>query len=76
MIEVGSDARMDRIEQAQNLLDGLDSGGSGAGVSAGTSAGALFETDLALRHAKQAGPHRYEFFSPRFNEQALSRLAQ
>ncbi|MDB5751974.1 MAG: response regulator [Ramlibacter sp.] len=29
---------------------------------------------LALRHAKQAGPHRYEFFSPRFNEQALSRL--
>lgn len=29
---------------------------------------------LALRHAKQQGPHRYEFFSPRFNEQALSRL--
>jgi diguanylate cyclase (GGDEF)-like protein len=29
---------------------------------------------LALRHAKQAGPHRYEFFSPHFNEQALSRL--
>jgi diguanylate cyclase len=29
---------------------------------------------LALRHAKQAGPHRYEFFSPRFNELALSRL--
>jgi diguanylate cyclase (GGDEF)-like protein len=29
---------------------------------------------LALRHAKQAGPHRYEFFSPRFNEQAQSRL--
>ena len=29
---------------------------------------------LALRHAKQAGPHRYEFFSPQFNEQALSRL--
>jgi diguanylate cyclase (GGDEF)-like protein len=29
---------------------------------------------LALRHAKQAGPHRYEFFSPVFNEQALSRL--
>ena len=29
---------------------------------------------LALRHAKQAGPHRYEFFSQRFNEQALSRL--
>ncbi|MEJ5988663.1 EAL domain-containing protein [Ramlibacter sp. PS3R-8] len=29
---------------------------------------------LALRHAKQAGPHRYEFFSPKFNEQALSRL--
>lgn len=29
---------------------------------------------LALHHAKQAGPHRYEFFSPRFNEQALSRL--
>jgi hypothetical protein len=27
-----------------NLLDGLDSGDSGAGVSAGTSAGALFET--------------------------------
>jgi diguanylate cyclase (GGDEF)-like protein len=29
---------------------------------------------LALRHAKQAGPHRYEFFSPRFNEMAQSRL--
>jgi diguanylate cyclase len=29
---------------------------------------------LALRHAKQAGPHRYEFFSPQFNELALSRL--
>jgi diguanylate cyclase (GGDEF)-like protein len=29
---------------------------------------------LALRHAKQAGPHRYEFFSPRFNEIAQSRL--
>lgn len=29
---------------------------------------------LALRHAKQAGPHRYEFFSPQFDEQALSRL--
>jgi diguanylate cyclase (GGDEF)-like protein len=29
---------------------------------------------LALRHAKQQGPHRYEFFSPKFNEQALSRL--
>jgi diguanylate cyclase (GGDEF)-like protein len=29
---------------------------------------------LALRHAKQAGPHRYEFFSPQFNEIALSRL--
>lgn len=29
---------------------------------------------LALRHAKQAGPHRYEFFSPRFNELAKSRL--
>jgi diguanylate cyclase (GGDEF)-like protein len=29
---------------------------------------------LALRHAKQAGPHGYEFFSPQFNEQALSRL--
>lgn len=29
---------------------------------------------LALRHAKQQGPHRYEFFSPAFNEQALSRL--
>jgi diguanylate cyclase len=29
---------------------------------------------LALRHAKQAGPHRYEFFSPQFNEMALSRL--
>lgn len=29
---------------------------------------------LALRHAKLAGPHRYEFFSPQFNEQALSRL--
>lgn len=29
---------------------------------------------LALRHAKQAGAHRYEFFSPQFDEQALSRL--
>jgi diguanylate cyclase (GGDEF)-like protein len=29
---------------------------------------------LALRHAKQAGPHRYEFFSPTFNELAQSRL--
>lgn len=29
---------------------------------------------LALRHAKQAGPHRYEFFSPSFNETAQSRL--
>jgi diguanylate cyclase (GGDEF)-like protein len=29
---------------------------------------------LALRHAKQAGPHRYEFFSPQFNELARSRL--
>jgi diguanylate cyclase (GGDEF)-like protein len=29
---------------------------------------------LALRHAKQAGPHRYEFFSPQFNALALSRL--
>jgi diguanylate cyclase len=29
---------------------------------------------LALHHAKQAGPHRYEFFSPKFNEQAQSRL--
>ncbi|GAC1531895.1 MAG: hypothetical protein NVS2B4_11510 [Ramlibacter sp.] len=29
---------------------------------------------LALRHAKQAGAHRYEFFSPRFNEQAQSRI--
>jgi diguanylate cyclase (GGDEF)-like protein len=29
---------------------------------------------LALRHAKLAGPHRYEFFSPQFNEQAMSRL--
>lgn len=29
---------------------------------------------LALRHAKQGGPHRYEFFSPRFNEQAQSQL--
>lgn len=29
---------------------------------------------LALRHAKQGGPHHYEFFSPQFNEQALSRL--
>lgn len=29
---------------------------------------------LALRHAKQAGPHRYEFFSPTFNAQAQSRL--
>lgn len=30
--------------------------------------------DLALRNAKQAGPRRYEFFAPRFNHQALSRL--
>jgi diguanylate cyclase len=29
---------------------------------------------LALRHAKQAGRHRYEFFSQRFNEVAQSRL--
>jgi diguanylate cyclase (GGDEF)-like protein len=29
---------------------------------------------LALRYAKQAGPHRYEFFSPAFNELAQSRL--
>jgi diguanylate cyclase (GGDEF)-like protein len=29
---------------------------------------------LALGHAKQAGTHRYEFFSPRFNEMAQSRL--
>ncbi|HEY1230686.1 MAG TPA: GGDEF domain-containing phosphodiesterase, partial [Ramlibacter sp.] len=29
---------------------------------------------LALRHAKQGGPHRFEFFSPRFNEQAQRRL--
>jgi len=29
---------------------------------------------LALHHAKQAGPHRYEFFSQRFNEMAQSRL--
>jgi len=29
---------------------------------------------LALGQAKQAGPHRYEFFSPKFNEQARSRL--
>ena len=29
---------------------------------------------LALRHAKQAGPHRYEFFSPAFDEKAQSRL--
>jgi diguanylate cyclase (GGDEF)-like protein len=29
---------------------------------------------LALRHAKQAGPHRYEFVSPQFNELAQSRL--
>jgi len=29
---------------------------------------------LALRHAKQAGAHRYEFFSPKFNEMAQSRL--
>jgi predicted signal transduction protein with EAL and GGDEF domain len=34
----------------------------------------LRNAGLALRHAKQAGPHRYEFFSPQFNEQALSRL--
>ena len=29
---------------------------------------------LALHHAKQAGAQRYEFFSPKFNEQAMSRL--
>lgn len=29
---------------------------------------------LALRHAKLAGPHRYEFFSPAFDEKAQSRL--
>ena len=29
---------------------------------------------LALRHAKLAGPHRYEFFSPQFKDMALSRL--
>jgi len=29
---------------------------------------------LALHHAKLAGPHRYEFFSPQFKEMALSRL--
>jgi diguanylate cyclase (GGDEF)-like protein len=29
---------------------------------------------LALRHAKEAGPHRYEFFTPKFNELAQSRL--
>lgn len=29
---------------------------------------------LALRHAKQGGAHRFEFFSPRFNAQAQSRL--
>jgi EAL domain-containing protein (putative c-di-GMP-specific phosphodiesterase class I) len=29
---------------------------------------------LALRHAKEAGPHHYEFFSPSFNELALRRL--
>jgi diguanylate cyclase (GGDEF)-like protein len=29
---------------------------------------------LALRHAKLAGPHRYEFFSPQFKEMAISRL--
>lgn len=29
---------------------------------------------LALRHAKQAGSHRYEFFSPRFTELAQNRL--
>jgi diguanylate cyclase len=29
---------------------------------------------LALRHAKQAGPHRYEFFSPRFMKLAQNRL--
>lgn len=29
---------------------------------------------LALRHAKQAGPHGYEFFSRKFNDMARSRL--
>jgi diguanylate cyclase (GGDEF)-like protein len=29
---------------------------------------------LALRHAKQAGPHRYEFFSPHFTRLAQNRL--
>ncbi|WP_167772705.1 EAL domain-containing protein [Ramlibacter henchirensis] len=29
---------------------------------------------LALRHAKQAGSHRYEFFTPRFTQVAQSRL--
>jgi diguanylate cyclase (GGDEF)-like protein len=29
---------------------------------------------LALRHAKQAGAHRYEFFSPHFMRQAQNRL--
>lgn len=29
---------------------------------------------LALRHAKQAGPHRYEFYSQKFNDVARSRL--
>ena len=29
---------------------------------------------LALRHAKQAGAHRYEFFSPHFTRQAQNRL--
>ncbi|HET8749068.1 MAG TPA: EAL domain-containing protein [Ramlibacter sp.] len=29
---------------------------------------------LALRHAKLAGPHRYEFFSPQFKDMAVSRL--
>lgn len=43
--------------------------------SDGTDADVLMRNaGLALRHAKQAGPHRYEFFSPQFNEQALSRL--
>jgi diguanylate cyclase (GGDEF)-like protein len=41
----------------------------------GSDADALMRNaGLSLRHAKQAGPHRYEFFSPRFTEQAQSRL--
>ena len=36
--------------------------------------GLMRHAGLALRHAKQAGPHRYEFFSPQFNERAMSRL--